>query len=86
MQTFTLGTREMLDAMDAELPSHYDMSLNRSDMQALIFALATSAGFVGWDDQKDLSRKGLGSNPEELADRAMSLFSGIAETLGVEGV
>ena len=77
MQSFTMGTSEMVSAMFERLPDRYPLELNRDDMVALITALATSVGFVTWDD---------GEVPDPIRERAESLFSGIAETLGVEGI
>jgi hypothetical protein len=51
------------------------MSLNRSDMRAVIFALAAGAGFVDPCDPAD-----------DTTERIESLFSGVAETLGIEGI
>lgn len=76
--SFTMGTPEMVRAMiDANNASteSYPMVLNHEDMEALIWILSTPAGFVSLDDI-----------PEDMRDRAESLFSGIAETLGIEGI
>lgn len=76
--SFTNGTPEMVRAMiDANNASteSYPMTLNASDMEALISVLATTVGFVSLDDLDD-----------EIRERAESLFSGIAETLGIEGI
>jgi hypothetical protein len=77
-KSFTMGTKEMLSAvLDAHIADgdDYAMRLNVGDLEAVTFALATSVGFVSWDDAS-----------VELRDRATSLFSGIAGTLGIEGI
>jgi len=79
MQTFTMGTPEMIGAMFSNLPQKYPMELNETDMSAVIWALATAVGFVSWDDRE-------AEDADELRERAESLFSSIAETLGVEGI
>lgn len=76
--SFTMGTPEMVRAMiDANNASteSYPITLNHGDMEALVWILSTSVGFVSLDDI-----------PEDMRDRAESLFSGIAETLGIEGI
>lgn len=70
---YTLASDEMTEAMTESLPEKYPMELNRSDMEALITGLASA-----WT-----------GNPvgdDEMCDRIMSLYSGIAQTLGIEGV
>ncbi|WP_189055298.1 hypothetical protein [Longimycelium tulufanense] len=72
-----MGTRVMVNAMLEKLiegGESYDTSLSPRDMGALLVALSTAVGFVGWND----------FDPE-YQDRAEDLFSSIAETLGVEG-
>lgn len=76
MDTYTLGSFEMLGAMAQRLPAKYEMTLNTADMTALLTALATAVGFVSWDDVAGSGR----------ADQAASLLSSIAETLGIEGI
>lgn len=75
---YTLGSPDMLIKLDQAMRAtgeSYPLNLNADDMAALVFALATAVGYVSWDDAG-----------EEVQERAMSLFSGIAETLGIEGV
>lgn len=72
MESYTMGTASMIAAMLRALPEHYEMSLNRSDMATVIEALSIGAGF--WQPT------------DEDFDRMTSLFSSIAETLGVEGI
>jgi hypothetical protein len=95
MASYTMGTREMIGAMIQALPEHYEMSLNRSDMRALIFALASGAGFidVGADCTCPKNRSFQAEHsgycrydPNDTINRAVSLFSGVAETLGIEGI
>lgn len=66
--------RAMIDANNADTES-FPMVLNHGDMEALIWVLATTVGFVSLDDIDD-----------DVRERAESLFSGIAETLGIEGI
>jgi len=75
--SFTMGTPEMVRAMiDANKGNReFYMTANQGDTEALIWILSTSVGFVS-----------LGDIPEDMRDRAESLFSSIAETLGIEGI
>jgi hypothetical protein len=72
MNSFTMGTEGMVRAVVTSLPERYDMSLTPTEMAPLLWALAAQAGFV--------------EVPEDMAEEAVSLLSGIAETLGIEGV
>lgn len=75
MTSFTMGTQEMLQEMLGKLPDVYQVSLNRSDMESLVWYLATSVGFISTDEI-----------PEDIQERAEGLFSSIAETLDIEGI
>ena len=69
----TAMSDEGIRAVIERLPEHYDMSLNRADMQRLIRALvATEEEHVGIDDA--------------FAEWAAGFVSTIAETVGVEFV
>ena len=72
MESFTMGTEEMVAAVVAALPERYEMTLTPTDMTPLVWALAAQAGFIELDD--------------DMADQAVSIFSSIAETLGIEGI
>lgn len=77
-ESFTLGSPEMVEAMCDRITvggEKYEMALTPPDMCALIRCLAVSVGFISPDDI-----------PEGDTDAAMSLFSGIGETLDVEGI
>jgi hypothetical protein len=78
MVSFTNGTAEMVHAMveadKADMES-FPMVLNHGDMEALIWVMSTTVGFVSLEDI-----------PEDIRERAESLFTGIAETLGIEGI
>lgn len=70
MKSFTLGSSEMLAAMESALPEKYPMALNPADMAVVIHSLAE----IGqWQDGV-------------MADAALSLLSDIATTLGIEGI
>lgn len=76
MESFTLGSYEMVQEMVRRLSlEKYDLSLNKTDMTALIWFLAPSIGLVGWDLIEESER-----------ETAEGLFSSIAETLGVGGI
>jgi hypothetical protein len=75
MQSFTMGTSEMVNAMVESLPDVYTVSFNKGDMEALVRVLSTVAGFTSLEDMT-----------EEMRDKATSLFSSIAETLHIEGI
>lgn len=70
--TYTFGSPEGYGAILAAQANseHYDMSLNYEDFRAVLMGL------------RELSRSSTGS--ESIRDRADSLISSIAETLGVE--
>lgn len=75
MQSFTSGSPEMIEALDEALDARtesYPMTLNAEDMKVVLRALSLSTGYY--------------QMTEEEEERAHSLFSGIAETLGIEGV
>lgn len=80
-QAFTMGTPDMVIKMTQALHSEregvrpYRLTLQPDDMSALIFALATAVGYVDWGDAE-----------EGVREQAESLFSGIAETLDIEGI
>lgn len=82
-ESFTTGTPDMVDAMVRRLPEQYPLELNPGDMTAVILALATAVGFVTWEDV-DAADESL--DRDSTRERAESLFSGIAETLGIEGI
>lgn len=75
MQSFTMGTTDMVTAMVDNLPDKYEMTLNRGDMEALLWVLGSIVGFY---NPGDLT--------EEIEERAVSLFSSFATTLDIEGV
>jgi hypothetical protein len=79
----TMGTEDMVKAMIDELPDEYDMKLNKSDMEALIWSLASHVGFVS---VPECDPEGNCNGDCSPADKVLSLFSGIAETLNIEGV
>lgn len=78
-----MGAEDMVTAMITELPDEYHMTLNPSDMEALIWSLASHVGFVTVPECEDADRCNGDCSP---SDKVVSLFSGIAETLNIEGI
>lgn len=66
--THTFGSDAGHAAMTAALPQSYPMDLNRSDMATLIDVLLYAWQYA----------------PNDLDERAASLYSSIAETVGIE--
>lgn len=76
MKSFTLGTPEMVTAMNEALPNEaYPMTLRPTDMRALITYLSVAVGYV---DPQEI--------PDHIREDAERLFSDIASTLDIEGV
>lgn len=77
---FTHGSLTMVHAMVKAIRSdrtsqYHQAKLNHYEMEALVWMLALSVGFVTLDDISD-----------PIMERAETLFSSIAAEYGIEGV
>lgn len=75
MQSFTLGSAEMMEALEAAIRAKgesFEMKLNVDDLVALVAVLGAQVGYY--------------DTREDDEERTVSLFSSIAEQYRIEGV